>query len=72
MNDIAFGAAMTMAAGTGRQLAASPRTVITLRDVKRYFMVGDFIVKALDGVSLDITRGDFMAIMGLPDQESRR
>ena len=27
-------------------------------------MMGDFIVKALDGVSIDISRGEFTAIMG--------
>ncbi len=47
------------------QVRPSPgKAIITLRDVKRYFMVGDFIVKALDGVSLDIQKGDFAAIMG--------
>ncbi len=40
------------------------KAVITLRDIKRYFIVGDFVVKALDGVSLDILKGDFTAIMG--------
>ncbi len=40
------------------------KEVITLRDVKRYFIVGDFVVKALDGVSLSIHEGEFTAIMG--------
>lgn len=40
------------------------RTVIKLRDVRKYYLVGDFLVKALDGVSLDIERGEFTAIMG--------
>jgi len=38
--------------------------VIHLENVKRYYLVGDFFVKALDGVSLDIQRGEFTAIMG--------
>lgn len=38
--------------------------VIHLENVKRYYLVGDFFVKALDGVSLDIERGEFTAIMG--------
>ncbi|MDD4574319.1 MAG: ABC transporter ATP-binding protein [Sphaerochaeta sp.] len=39
-------------------------SVIRLQNVKRYFLVGDFIVKALDGVSVDIQRGEFTSIMG--------
>jgi putative ABC transport system ATP-binding protein len=38
--------------------------VIHLEDVKRYYLVGDFFVKALDGVSLDISKGEYTAIMG--------
>lgn len=41
-----------------------PNSVIRLQNVKRYFMVGDFIVKALDGVSVDIRKGEFTSIMG--------
>lgn len=39
-------------------------SVIHLQDVKRYYVVGDFVVKALDGVSVDIKRGEFTSIMG--------
>ena len=39
-------------------------SVIRLQNVKRYFLVGDFVVKALDGVSVDIQRGEFTSIMG--------
>ena len=38
--------------------------VIELRNVRRYYLVGEFLVKALDDVSLDIERGSFTAIMG--------
>jgi putative ABC transport system ATP-binding protein len=38
--------------------------VIELTDVRRYYTVGDFIVKALDGVTLQIEQGDFTAITG--------
>lgn len=38
--------------------------VIELQDVRRYYLVGEYIVKALDGVSLKIERGSFTAIMG--------
>jgi len=41
-----------------------PNSVIRLQNIKRYFMVGDFIVKALDGVSVDIKEGEFTSIMG--------
>ncbi len=43
---------------------ASEKRVIELRDVRRYYLVGDFIVKALDGVDLVLDRGSFSAIMG--------
>ncbi|MFA5447951.1 MAG: ABC transporter ATP-binding protein [Sphaerochaeta sp.] len=39
-------------------------SVISLQDVTRYYLMGEFVVKALDGVSLDIKRGEFTAIMG--------
>ncbi|MDD3057919.1 MAG: ABC transporter ATP-binding protein [Sphaerochaeta sp.] len=39
-------------------------SVIRLQDVRRYYIMGDFVVKALDGVSVDIKRGEFTSIMG--------
>jgi len=39
-------------------------SIIELKDVERYYKMGDSIVKALDGVSISIERGDFIAIMG--------
>ncbi|MCK9546898.1 MAG: ABC transporter ATP-binding protein [Sphaerochaeta sp.] len=39
-------------------------SVIRLEDVTRYYLMGEFVVKALDGVSIDISRGEFTAIMG--------
>jgi len=38
--------------------------VIELNDVRRFYLVGDYVVKALDGVTLNIPRGSFTAIMG--------
>ena len=35
-----------------------------LHDVHRYYIVGDIVVKALDGVSIKIYKRDFTAIMG--------
>ncbi len=40
------------------------KEVIKLYDVKRYFLMGEYIVKALDGISLSIKAGEFTAIMG--------
>ena len=38
--------------------------MIKLRDICRYFEVGDETVHALDHVTLDIARGDYISIMG--------
>ncbi len=37
---------------------------ITCRDLTREYKKGDTIIKPLDGVDLDITSGDFLALMG--------
>lgn len=39
-------------------------SVISLQNVRRYYLVGDFVVKALDGVNVEIDKGAFTAIMG--------
>ena len=39
-------------------------TVIRLDDVRRYYVMGENVVKALDGVPLEIQRGEYTAIMG--------
>ncbi len=39
-------------------------SVIELVNVRRYYLVGEYIVKALDDVTLNIERGSFTAIMG--------
>ncbi len=38
--------------------------MIELRSLARHFQVGDQLVKALDNVSLDISAGDYVSIMG--------
>ena len=38
--------------------------LIRLSDIKKYYQMGDMEVRALDGVSLDIHRGEYVAIMG--------
>lgn len=42
----------------------SSRTIIEVRHLSRIFNVGETVVKGLDDVSLEIERGDFVAIMG--------
>ncbi len=38
--------------------------IIVLKNVSRYYHLGDAIVKAVDGISLSIRKGDFVAVMG--------
>ncbi len=40
------------------------KKIIELKNVARYYEMGDSIVKALDGVDIEIEEGDFVAIMG--------
>ncbi len=49
--------------------AATPKTatndtVIRAIDVKRYYGKGEGVTKALDGVTLDVYRGEYLSIMG--------
>ncbi len=44
--------------------AASAAPLISARDVTKVYAMGEQQVPALDGVSLDIAAGDFVAIMG--------
>lgn len=39
-------------------------TLISLRDVRRIYQMGDTAVHALDGVTVDFQRGEFWAILG--------
>lgn len=38
--------------------------MIMLRDIRKYYKMGDNVVRALDGVSLHIEKGEFAAIVG--------
>lgn len=38
--------------------------MIELVDLKKYYKIGDIIVKALDGVSIKIEEGEFLSIVG--------
>ena len=42
----------------------SKRKLIELKDVKKHYFMGDNIVKAVDGISLEIKDNEFVAIMG--------
>ena len=42
----------------------SAAPLITIRDLKRHYTMGDTVVRALDGVSLDVHGGDFLVVMG--------
>jgi putative ABC transport system ATP-binding protein len=41
-----------------------PDSVIEIRDLTRVYKVGGGEVRALDGITLDVKRGEFLAVMG--------
>ena len=43
---------------------AEPKLVVSLRDIRKVYHLGGEDIAAVDGVSLDIAGGDFVAIMG--------
>jgi putative ABC transport system ATP-binding protein len=44
--------------------ASPPEPVIRLRDLTRVYQMGETEVRALDGVTLDVAQGEFLAVMG--------
>lgn len=42
----------------------APDKLIELKNVKKYYEMGEETVKAVDGISVEIEKGDFVAIMG--------
>ncbi len=44
--------------------ASSAEPVIRLRDLTRVYQMGETEVRALDGVTLDVAPGEFLAVMG--------
>jgi putative ABC transport system ATP-binding protein len=55
---------VSAAGGAAVAVEAAPSTVIHLERIHKIYPMGDFEVHALRGVSLDIQRGEFVAIMG--------
>src|SRR5882757_11559617 len=55
---------MPSAIPTELQSAATGQAVIRVEDVHKYYDLGETRVHALRGVSIDIQRGEFVAIMG--------
>ena len=38
--------------------------ILSVRNLKKYYQMGESTVKALDGIDLDIKEGEFLAIVG--------
>jgi putative ABC transport system ATP-binding protein len=45
-------------------MSASAEPLIKVRELRKHYDMGDFVVEALRGVSLDIGKGEFVAVMG--------
>ena len=41
-----------------------PQNIIKLDNVCKYYQMGDSIVKALNGIDVEINKGDFIVIVG--------
>jgi len=53
-------------------LTARPASIISLQNLRKTYDLGEVRVEALKGISLEIPSGQFVAIMGAPDQENPR
>jgi putative ABC transport system ATP-binding protein len=45
-------------------MSKAPQSVVTLKDIHKVYQTGEVEVHALRGVSLEIKRGEFVAVMG--------
>ena len=39
-------------------------SLIEVRDLKKYYKLGGTVIKALDGINIDINKGEFIALLG--------
>lgn len=46
------------------RVSSSKKNLIELKDVAKYYYMGESTVKAVDGIDIKIQEGDFVAIMG--------
>lgn len=53
-----------MSSPTKGQDPAQSEVIAEFRDVNRHYIMGDNVVKALAGVSVEVRKGDYLAIMG--------
>lgn len=60
MNRDSEGRSVASVKGNG----SKPSSVILLQNVTKTYVMGDVIVRALQGVTLDVDRGEYLAIMG--------
>ena len=38
--------------------------IIAIHDIKKHYVMGDTVIRALNGVTLDINRNEYVALMG--------
>ncbi len=46
--------------------------ILVTENLKKYYRMGENVVKALDGVSISIQQGEFLAIVGSPEAANPR
>lgn len=49
---------------SSKKRALSKKSLLQIKDVAKFYHMGENIVKALNGISLEIKEGDFIALMG--------
>ncbi len=47
-----------------KPLSPSPSLLIRLRNVSRRYRIGESVVRALDGIDMDVNEGEFVAVVG--------